>query len=178
GVTWTTNPVKNNLNSGSYNILIKNSSGCVSQSAYVYISSAPVIPAKPVATVTQPSACDATDGSITITSPGVSFTFNDGASWTTDPVKRNVGAGTYILRVKMNSYSCESVSTVVILDSGQSIAAPAVSVVQPTCSVATGSITVATAAATYSYDDGLTFVYSNTKSGLSPGVYIIKIKNA
>ena len=178
GATWTTNPVKNNLSSGSYNILVKNAAGCVSQTAYVYISSAPNIPATPVFTVTQPTACDATDGSITITSTGISYTFNDGASWTTDPVKSNIGAGTYIIRIRTSTYGCESAPVAVTLNSGTTIAAPAVTVTNPTCSVATGSVTVTTSAATYSFDDGLTFVYSNTKSGLAPGIYKVKIKNA
>ncbi len=177
GATWTTNPVKKDLASGTYYLLVKNNLGCVSQSAYVYINSAPTVPAAPIVTVTQPSSCGTTDGSITITSPGTSFTFNDGASWSTNPVKKNIGAGTYIIRLKTNSYSCESVSLSVTLDSGQAAPAPTVTVQQPTCSVATGSITVTTSAATYSFDDGLTFVYSNTKSGLEPGIYKIKIKN-
>lgn len=178
GITWVTNPVKNNLNSGSYSVRIKNSFGCISQTASAYISSAPNIPPTPVATVIQPTACDTTDGTITITTPAVSYTFNDGATWTTNPVKRNVGSGTYIIKIKTNSSSCESLPIAVTLNSGINIAAPDITVTQPTCSVSTGSITVTTAAATYSYDDGLTFVYSNTKSGLSPGSYKIKIKNA
>lgn len=178
GATWTSNPVKTNVNSGSYTLLIKNSFGCVSQGAYAYINSAPSIPTTPVATVTQPTACDATDGSITITTPGSSYTFNDGATWTTNPVKKNIGAGTYIIRIKTNSSSCQSVAVAVTLNSGTNIAAPALSVTQPTCSVSTGSITVTTPASTYSFDDGLTFIYSDTKSGLLPGNYKIKIKNA
>ena len=178
GSTWTSNPVKTNLNQGSYNILIKNAAGCISQSAYVSIYSAPSSPPTPVFTVTQPTACDATDGSITITTPGKSFSFNDGASWSTSPVKQNIGAGTYILKIKTNSSTCESVSVPVTLNSGINIAAPAVSVLQPTCSVSTGSITVTTNAATYSFDDGLTFIYANTKTDLLPGTYHIKIKNA
>lgn len=178
GGTWTTNPVKNNVNSGNYNVQIKNSFGCVSQSAYVYIYTAPAIPTTPVVSVTQPTACDATDGSITISTSGSSYTFNDGATWTTNPVKKNIGAGTYIVRIKTSSASCESASVAVTLNSGVNIAAPAVSVVQPTCSVSTGSITVTTTAATYSFDDGLTFIYADTKSGLLPGNYKIKIKNA
>ena len=178
GATWTSNPVKNNVNSGNYSIVIKNSYGCISQSAYVYIYNAPAIPATPVAASVQPSACDATDGSITITTPASSYTFNDGATWTTNPVKKNIGAGTYIIRIKSNSATCESASLAVTLNSGINISAPAVTVVQPTCSVSTGSITVTTTAATYSFDDGLTFIYSDTKSGLSPGNYRIKIKNA
>lgn len=178
GVTWVTNPVKNNLNSGSYNVRIKNSFGCISQVAFAYIGSAPNIPTTPVATVIQPTACNTTDGTITITTPATSYTFNDGATWTTNPVKKNVGSGTYIIKIKTSSTSCESLPIAVTLNSGTNIGAPNITVTQPTCSVSTGSITVTTAAATYSYDDGLTFTYSNTKSGLLPGLYKIKIKNA
>lgn len=178
GTTWTSNPVKKNLDSGSYNLLVKNTAGCISQSTYANIYSAPNIPPTPAFTVSQPTACDATDGMITITTPGKSYSFNNGASWSTDPVKRNIGAGTYILKIKTNSSTCESVSVPVTLDSGINIAVPTVSVTQPTCSVSTGSITVTTSAATYSFDDGLTFVYADTKTNLVPGVYKIKIKNA
>ncbi|SFH87993.1 T9SS type B sorting domain-containing protein [Halpernia frigidisoli] len=178
GVTWSTSNVKNNLTSGFYYILIKNASGCKSSAIAPYINQAQSIPAAPAYTSTQPSACDATDGSITITTPAVSYSFNDGASWTTNPVKKNIGSGTYIIKLKTNSSSCESLSVPVSLNSGVNIPAPVISVKQPTCSVATGSITVTTVAATYSFDDGLTFVYSNTKTGLNPGTYKIKIKNA
>lgn len=178
GANWVTNPIKTNVNSGSYNVLIKNSFGCVSQSAYAYINSSPNIPAAPAVTVVQPTACDSTDGSIKITTSALSYSFNDGASWTTNPVKNNLGSGTYIVKLKINSFSCESLTTVVNLDSGVAIAAPDVSVTAPTCSVATGSITVTSPAATYSFDNGLTFTYSNSKSGLLPGTYQVKVKNA
>ena len=178
GATWVTSPIKNNAASGYYNVLIKNSFGCVSQTANAYINSSPSIPAAPVVATVQPTACDSTDGSIKINTVASSYSFNDGASWTNNPVKNNLGSGTYIIKIKVNAYSCESLTTVVNLDSGIAIAAPTVSVTAPTCSVATGSITVTSPAATFSFDNGLTFTYSNTKSGLLPGNYQIKVKNA
>ncbi len=56
---------------------------------------------------------------------------------------------------------------------------PIVSVIQPSCTVSTGSITVTspTTDVTYSFDDGVTFQASNTKAGLSPGTYLVKVKN-
>ena len=177
GTTWTTNPVKKNLTSGSYNILIKNTSGCTSYSSYAYVYSPPVIPAPPAVQVVQPSSCEATDGSITITTPAISYSFNDGNSWTTNPTKINVGAGTYIVKIKKDSYSCESLTTAVNLSSGTTIAAPAFTTTQPNCSSSKGTITITTNAATYSYDNGLTYVFSNTKTDLSPGIYFVKIKN-
>ncbi|WP_338840393.1 T9SS type B sorting domain-containing protein [Flavobacterium ginsenosidimutans] len=178
GTTWTTNPIKKNLAGGSYNVLIKNTLGCISFGSYTYINTPPAIPAAPTVKVTQPSSCGATDGSITITSSAISYSFNDGNSWTTSPTKVNVGAGTYIIKIKTNSYSCESSTTVVNLSSGTTIAAPSFTTTQPNCSSSKGSITITTNAATYSYDNGLTYVFSNTKTDLSPGTYFIKIKNS
>nr|WP_315210294.1 T9SS type B sorting domain-containing protein [uncultured Flavobacterium sp.] len=177
GLTWTTNPIKKNLAGGSYTVVIKNTLGCISYGSYAYIDIPPAIPPAPAVQIVQPSSCGATDGSITITSTALSYSFNDGNSWTTNPTKINVGAGTYIIKIKTNSYSCESSTTVVNLSSGTTIAAPAYTSTQPNCSSAKGSITITTTAATYSYDNGLTYVFSNTKTDLSPGIYFIKIKN-
>ncbi|QGK72603.1 T9SS type B sorting domain-containing protein [Flavobacterium sp. SLB02] len=177
GITWTTNPVKKNLAGGSYTVVIKNTLGCTSSGNYIYINTPPSIPAAPAVNIVQPSSCGATDGSITITTSAISYSFNDGNSWTTSPTKINVGAGTYIIKIKTNSYSCESATTVVNLSSGTTIAAPDFTTTQPSCSSSKGSITITTNAATYSYDNGLTYVFSNTKTDLSPGVYFIKIKN-
>jgi gliding motility-associated-like protein len=178
GTTWTTNPTNKNLAGGSYNVLIKNNLGCTSYSSYSYIYTPPAIPAAPTVQIVQPSSCGATDGSITITTPAISYSFNDGNSWTTSPTKINVGAGTYIIKIKTNSYSCESLTTVVNLSSGSTITAPTFTTTQPNCSSSKGSITITTNAATYSYDNGLTYVFSSTKTDLSPGIYFIKIKNS
>ncbi len=178
GITWTTSPVKKNLAGGPYNVLIKNTLGCTSSRSYIHINTPPAIPAAPAVTKVQPSSCDATDGSITITTPAISYSFNDGNSWTTSPTKINVGAGTYIIKIKTNSYSCESSTAVVNLSAGPAIAAPVFTTTQPNCSSSKGSITITTNAATYSFDNGLTYVFSNTKTDLPPGIYFIKIKNS
>ncbi|GEL12212.1 gliding motility-associated C-terminal domain-containing protein [Flavobacterium glycines] len=178
GTTWTTNAIKKNLVSGSYNVLIKNKSGCISYNSYAYINNPPAIPAAPAVQIVQPSSCGATDGSITITTPAISYSFNDGNSWTTNPIKINVGEGTYIVKIKTNSYNCESLTTVVNLSSGSTIAAPTFTTTQPNCSSSKGSISITTNAATYSYDNGLTYVFSNTKTDLLPGTYFVKIKNS
>ena len=178
GLTWTTNPVKKNAAVGYHNILIKNNLGCVSNSRSIYVYNPPYIPAAPVVTVVQPSSCAATDGSITITTKGINYSFNNGNSWTTNPKKINIGEGTYIIKIQIDSYSCESATTIVNLSSGTTIAAPTFTEVQPNCNTSKGAITITTNAATYSYDNGLTYVYSNTKTDLSPGIYFVKIKSA
>ncbi|GIZ09959.1 T9SS type B sorting domain-containing protein [Flavobacterium sp. UMI-01] len=178
GKTWTTNPTLQNLSSGSYSIIIKNSLGCISNTTSAYIYAPPAKPVAPVVKITQPTSCGATDGSITINSMGISYSFNDGNSWTTNPTKLNIGEGTYIVKYKPTSSSCESLSTIVNLNSGTTIAAPSFTTTQPNCSAPKGTITITTNAATYSFDNGLSYVYGNTKTDLSPGTYFIKIKDA
>lgn len=178
GSTWTTNPIKKNLSNGSYYVIIKNALGCTSFGSYAYINSPPSIPAAPIVQIVQPSSCGATDGRITITTAAISYSFNDGNSWTTNPTKINIGEGTYIIKIKTNSYSCESLTNVVNLSSGTTITAPSYTTTQPNCTTAKGSITITTNAATYSFDNGLTYVFSNTKNDLAPGIYNVKIKNS
>ena len=177
GVTWTTDYSKTKLSGGTYYILIKNAKGCISQSSYAYVNSAPTIPAAPTVTVKQPSACGVTDGSITINTNASSYSFNDGASWASANTKSNLGAGTYIIKVKLNSYSCESLTTIVNLDSGTTIAAPTFTVTQPTCSISTGSIAITSDGDSYSFDNGLSYIYGNTKTDLLPGDYYIKYRS-
>lgn len=57
---------------------------------------------------------------------------------------------------------------------------PVTSIIQPTCLINTGTITVAiqNSTDTYSFDNGLTFQASNSKSGLSMGSYNIIVKNS
>lgn len=177
GKTWTTDNSKANLSGGSYYILTKNAQGCISNASYAYVISPPSIPAAPLVTVKQPSACGVTDGSITINTTASSYSFNDGASWSSVNTKTNLGAGTYIIKIKSNSYSCESLTTVVNLDSGVLIAAPTFIATQPTCSVSTGSISITSDGDSYSFDNGLSYTYGNTKTDLFPGTYYIKYRS-
>lgn len=178
GVTWTTNSTMTNLASGSYYVKTKNSLGCESSSSYAYIYSPPYMSAAPSVNSTQPSTCGTTDGSITITSTALEYSFNDGVTWTTNPTKINLAAGTYYIKTRANTTSCPSLTTIVTLNSGTTIAAPTFTVTNPGCSNLYGSITITTPASYYSFDNGITFISSNTKSNLLPGTYNIKIKNA
>jgi gliding motility-associated-like protein len=178
GLTWTSNSILSGLSSGYYYVKIKNSFGCESSSAYAYIYSPPNIPNAPTVNTTQPSSCGTTDGSITVVTSAAEYSFNNGASWTTSSTKINLAAGTYYIKVRNNSNDCESLAAIVNLNSGNTIAAPDFTVVNPGCSNQNGSITITTSASFYSFDGGITFVSSNTKTNLIPGTYSIKIKNA
>lgn len=178
GLTWVTNSTMTNLASGSYYIKTKNSLGCESNANYAYVYSPPYIPSAPSITPFMPSSCGATDGSITVVTPASEYSFNNGVTWTTNPTKINLGAGTYYIKVRNNSTTCESAPHIITLNSGNAIAAPEFTVINPGCSNLNGSITITTVASYYSFDDGVTFISSNTKSNLPPGIYKLKIKNA
>lgn len=177
GVTWTTNSILSNVSPGGYFVKIKNSLGCISTYSYTYIQSAPYIPNAPSVNSTQPSSCGTTDGSITVTTTANEYSFNNGVTWTTNPTKINLAAGTYNIKTRNNSSQCESAATIVILNSGATIAAPTFTVSNPGCNNLNGSITITTSASYYSFDNGITFVNSNVKTNLAPGTYQLKIKD-
>ncbi|HLF52002.1 T9SS type B sorting domain-containing protein [Flavobacterium sp.] len=178
GSTWTTNPIASNLVSGYYYILIKNALGCVSYAQYVYIYSTSPTPSAPSVTFVQPTSCGATNGSITINSFGVLFSFDNGVTWGTSSSLNSLGDGTYLIRIKDSNNGCPSLATTVTLNgSNNVIVAPTFTTVQPNCSLVTGTITINTVAAQYSFDNGVTWSTSNSQSSLVAGTYLIKIKN-
>lgn len=177
GNTWTTNPVATNLQNGYYYIKIKKNSGCQSDTQYVYIEYPPYIPTAPTVSTVKPTDCGTKNGSITITSYATSYSFDDGLTWGTNATLNALDAGTYLIRIKDSYGGCSSLATTVVLNAvNNTLAAPTYTVIQPTCSV-NGTITITTVAAQYSFDNGITFGSSNSKSNLLPGTYFIKIKN-
>jgi large repetitive protein len=165
------------LQYGYYYIKIKNNSGCQSDTQYVYVEYPPYIPAAPTVLTVKPTDCGTKNGSITVTSYATSYSFDDGITWGTNATLNALDAGTYLIKIKDSYGGCSSLATTVVLNAvNNTLAAPTYTITQPTCTV-NGSITITTAAAQYSFDNGVTFVTSNSKSNLLPGTYFIKIKN-
>ncbi|RYZ51705.1 MAG: hypothetical protein EOP49_11120, partial [Sphingobacteriales bacterium] len=170
GVTWTTNPVAANLAPGSYNIRIKDDSGCMSGAQYITIYE--FFEGYPEFTAVQPT-CDA-PGSITVTSDADEYSFDGGVTWTTNPVAANLPAGSYVV-VTRSGGTCISYFTYVYLYEFF-LDYPLYSTVAPTCGTG-GSITITTTANEYSFDGGTTWTTSNTATGLTAGSYPILIRN-
>jgi hypothetical protein len=135
GSTWSTNPVFSNLTGSSFTIVIKNNLNCISESAYTYFNQ-PYLES-PTYTAVNPS-CGNTIGSIKFTSAADQYSINGGSSWSTNPDFNNLNKGYYSLIVK--KAGCISNSISFYMDD-TSLAAPSVTVVQPTCG-SKGSITV------------------------------------
>lgn len=179
GNTWTTNPIAINLQPNYYYIKIKNSSGCQSDYQYAYIGSGGYIPNLPTFSFINPTGCGSTNGSITITSSGNSFSFDNGITWVSNPVKNLLPEGTYLIRVKQSGSNCPSDTVTVVLNSSTTaIPAPAFTVVQPTCDIASGTINITSIGSQYSIDNGATWSSTNSMAGLTSGTYFVKIKNS
>lgn len=186
GATYTnTTGVFTGLAAGTYNVTVKNSSGCVSPATVLVVNTVSSAPAAPTASATTQPTCTTGTGTITITAPtGAGLTYSiDGISYTnTTGVFNGVAPGSYNVTVK-NSGGCVSTATVVVINAAPATpVAPTASVsAQPNCTTSTGTITVTApmgSGLTYSID-GTT--YTNTTgvfTGVASGAYNVTVQNS
>jgi len=171
GVTWGTNPVSEPLVPGRYYIKTKTTTGCVSIANAVNLTDSSIVNYIDY-TYVNPGC--ATNGSITITSPGSQFSFDGGLTWSANNTA-SLPFGNYNIKLK-DATGCVTGENYAYLQEFY-LDYPSVTSVQPTCATP-GSITVNTPADSYSFDDGATWVNTPTLNNLTPGVYLIKIRNA
>jgi len=186
GINYTnTTGIFSGLAPNTYNVTVKNASGCISAATSYTINAVPSAPAAPTATLTQPT-CTTPTGTITITLPvpaaGITYSI-DGINYTnTNGIFSGLVPNTYSVTVK-NASGCISAATSYTINAVPSApAAPAATLTQPTCTTPTGTITITSpvpaAGITYSID-GIN--YTNTTgifSGLVPNTYNVTVKNA
>lgn len=172
GATWGTTSTISNLSIGSYQVKIITATGCTSFSTTINI--VPFQSSFPSLTHTDPTFCGDV-GTITITSVADFYSFDDGATWTTNNTAINLPSGTYNVRTK-DSFGCISNYNSVTLDS-EFLGAPVYTKYNPYCGNL-GSITIDTPATEYSFDGGTIWQTSNTLSNLTSGSYIIQIRDA
>lgn len=111
-----TTGVFNNLAPGSYNVTVRNSSGCTSTVTVAVVNIPPPIPAQPTISITN-STCSSPDGTITVSSPtGAGLFYSiDGISYSnTTGVFNNLAPGTY--NVTVTNGNCTSPATVAIVN--------------------------------------------------------------
>jgi hypothetical protein len=172
GVTWTTNPIATNLAPGYYQVKIKNAVGCESISQYITINTF-YLDIYPTFTITQP-VCGL-GGTITITTVAAEYSFDNGITWSTNPIATDLVPGTYFIMIK-NDLGCISYSQYAYLNYFY-LPNPTYTVTQPSCGIG-GSITITTPASEYSFDGGRTWTTNATATNLVPGTYYIMIKNS
>jgi gliding motility-associated-like protein len=179
GTTYQTSPIFSSLSPKSYNITVKNSSGCVSLPATETIATTST-PLAPTLKKTD-SSCTSSTGSIEVTAPlGTGFTYSiDGTTYQSSPIFSSLSPKSYNITVK-NSSGCVSLPAIETIATIATPAAPILSKTNPTCTVSTGSIQVNSplgAGFTYSID-GTTYQTSPIFSSLSPKSYNITVKNS
>lgn len=175
GNTWTTNSVASDLKSGYYYVLIKNNLGCTSNYQYAYLE--PYYLEYPAYEVVQPT-CEA-KGKITITTIADQYSFDNGSTWTSNPVFTNPNSNYVYIKIK-NNKGCESNSKYAYINSAPNnpVKPNVTSVLPSDCGVKDGSIKVTTFSSLYSFDNGITWS-SNSSSGLlEAGTYYVKIKES
>jgi len=112
GITWQTSNTLSNITIGSYILQIKDSQGCTSPTIYVYLKN--LENSFPEYTIDE-AGCGKF-ATITITTPGDLYSFDNGTSWTTNNYLSNlVGGASYNLKVKKNP-NCTSLTKIVYLN--------------------------------------------------------------
>lgn len=178
GVTWTTIPSKENLTafSNPIKILIKKN-GCISNVRFVILSYPPIetVSTLPEIIVVQPG-CQ-TNGSITVTTPALEYSFDNGVTWTTNPILSNLPPNpNYDYKVKMKTFlGCISYARYVVMMPFR-LPEPTVTKTNAGCGMG-GSITITTPAYEYSINGGNSWSNNPTFSNLSPGSYQVMIRN-
>jgi len=180
GVSYQASNIKAGLTAGTYNIIIKSAGGCNSAVTSGTINAQPTTPTTPVVNATQPN-CGTPSGTLTVTPQiaGEIYSFDNGVSYQASNIKVGLTAGTYNIIIKSAGGCTSAVTSATINTSPIVPTTTVVSITQPTCAIATGTITVTlqTAGETYSFDNGATFQASNTKAGLSAGIYQVIIQS-
>jgi hypothetical protein len=167
--------------SGTFNLLVQNVAGCISQPASITINPQPVTPAAPTVSVTDPT-CTVTTGTITVVSPiGSGYEYKlDETNYQTADVFSGLASGTYKIVAKSADGCVSPITNVTITAQPAPPVAPTVNVVQPTCATATGTITITAPIINgYSYSiDGVNYQASEVFTNIVSGSYTIKVKTA
>ena len=107
GTTWQTSNTLNNLNSGSYIIKIKNSQGCTSINKYIYLVN---FENSYVNYTIEDAGCNKY-AKITIDTPGDLYSFDNGATWTTNNILTNLAGGENLQLKVRKDLNCDTYTT-------------------------------------------------------------------
>lgn len=113
GTTWQTSNTLSGLTSGSYVIKIKDSQGCTSPTVYVYLNDLEY--SYPEYTLID-AGCNKY-ASVTITTPGDLYSFDNGLTWSTNNTMTNLNYGDTLQIIVRKGTSCDSYSTYIYISS-------------------------------------------------------------
>jgi large repetitive protein len=169
GVTYsigaTTGTTFAGLAPNTYTVTATTAGGCTS-TASVTINAAPLAPAVPTFTVTQPT-CTTPTGTVTITNPVVGVTYSVGAI--TGTTFAGLTPNTYT--VTATAGGCTSTASVTINAAPSAPSVPTFTVAQPTCTTPTGTVTITNPVVGVTYSVGA--ITGTTFADLTPNTYTV-----
>jgi len=177
GTTFQTNNVFTGIVAGTYTLTVKDATGCTNVTKLdIKSASGPTVSAIPATTF-----CNTNNGSITAIATGgaapLQYSINAN-TYQSSNIFTGLAAGAYTVTVKDNNGCLSTASTTVPNSTGPTVTATAVTA---SCANANGSITAnGTGGVTplqYSIN-GTSFQASNFFFGLTPGTYIVTVKDA
>lgn len=110
GLSWQTDPLFENLEEGSYEVLVRNIGTDDCQAQAIELIEALVIPEIISTNFTNPTDCGEANGSFVIEVSGIdlSYSIDGGVTWTETPMFNNLAAGNYDLIINTtSSTNCE-----------------------------------------------------------------------
>ena len=188
GTNWQATGLFTGLNSGTYNIAVRNTD----ETCFALYTSNPVTlnaPNSPSITnisTTDPTDCSVTDGTITIAATGgtgsYEYSIDSGTTYQAGSLFAGLSGGTYTIFVRNSDNTCEVYGQQVTLTDKISPVITTVATTNPTdCGVIDGTITITASSGQgsieYSIDEGTTWQPSNVFTGLTAGTYEIRVRN-
>lgn len=174
GVTWTTNNTADNLPSGIYLIRTKDAQGCISNFNSVHLNGEFLDP--PLYIKDNPYCGNL--GSIIITTPAVSYSFDGGNTWQASNTLGNLASGSYLIKIK-NAQGCTSPNTYVYLNNLEN-SYPEYHIDEAGCGIY-ATLTITTPGDFYSFDGGTNWttnpVLPNLNGGTSYQIVVRKGSN-
>jgi hypothetical protein len=181
GATFGTATSVTVFNSGKYQVIARDQSGCISLKSLAVVNGQPPTPDVGTIIVTQPDCSNPTGGiSIDPNSVNGSYLYSfDNGSWAPNTSANGLAAGSHTVSA-MNASGCISLPVGGVVTAAPATAsAPTLSVTQPSCVTPTGTITVTSPILgyQYSFDFGKTFAATTSQSGLAAGGYDVIARN-
>ncbi|MGQ7944837.1 T9SS type B sorting domain-containing protein [Flavobacterium sp. WC2509] len=173
---WASGETTQSINAtqtGLYSVTVTDPFGCKATGEVTILPN--LVAAQPTIKITQPN-CFSTTGTISVTSPASTYSFDNGQTWGTDSEIKNVPIGTYFVKIRTVA-GCESYAIKITIVSYLS-PFPNYIKTSPKFCGDSGSITIITPSSYYSFDDGVTWTTSNTFDNLASGSYHIRIKDS
>ena len=182
GSTWNDQNSFSNLNSGSYQIIVRSNVLSECTDTLLVNLTSPDAPQIEDIIVSQLSSCDDDNAIIEIISSGnnLEYSIDNGNTWQNANVFQNLSAGTYLIAIRdVNFLDCITEEVISI----QSIIPTVISNVDfthPTdCTIENGIITITAQGQNleFSIDGGLSWSNENLFENLAPGIYQILVRN-